>query len=165
MPIRAVLFDKDGTLLDYHRTWVPTNRLVAQRIAGPNPNHIEQLLAIAGHEPQTNTVAPNCALAAGSAFDVARVSRRAVDRRVPTTTRRGAVEVACAVGRAVERSTIALAESAGPLAGVTRIGPVHVAGPGSVAGRHFLPTAHVASAQRCVQRTVRRTADRATSAG
>ena len=30
MPIRAVLFDKDGTLLDYHRTWGPINLAAAE---------------------------------------------------------------------------------------------------------------------------------------
>ncbi len=34
MKIRGVLFDKDGTLLDYWKTWVPINRTIAMFAAG-----------------------------------------------------------------------------------------------------------------------------------
>ena len=33
MAIRGILFDKDGTLIDYRRTWVPINREVADFVA------------------------------------------------------------------------------------------------------------------------------------
>ena len=36
MAIRGVLFDKDGTIIDYWRTWVPINREVALYAAGGN---------------------------------------------------------------------------------------------------------------------------------
>lgn len=35
-PIRAILFDKDGTLVDFQRTWGPAARAVMQHLAGGN---------------------------------------------------------------------------------------------------------------------------------
>lgn len=34
MPIRAILFDKDGTLVDFQRTWGPATHLVLQALSG-----------------------------------------------------------------------------------------------------------------------------------
>ena len=71
--IRAVLFDKDGTLIDYAATWVPTNWLVARRVAGGDEGLAGTLLAAGGHDPETDAVRPHSVLSAGSASDLARL--------------------------------------------------------------------------------------------
>ena len=71
--IRAVLFDKDGTLIDYAATWVPTNWLVARRVAGGDEELAGRLLIAGGHDPETDEVRPHSPLSAGSANDIARL--------------------------------------------------------------------------------------------
>jgi phosphoglycolate phosphatase len=71
--IRGLLFDKDGTLLDYARTWVPINREVALFAATGDPALADELLALGGHDPATDSVVPGSVLAAGSHDEVAEV--------------------------------------------------------------------------------------------
>lgn len=44
-PIRAILFDKDGTLVDFQRTWGPAVRAVMQRLASGNRATSDRLAA------------------------------------------------------------------------------------------------------------------------
>lgn len=60
--VRALLLDKDGTLLDYAKTWVPINRRVATYAAGGDDELRDQILSRGGHDPVTDSVA------AGSLF-------------------------------------------------------------------------------------------------
>src|SRR5262245_27604823 len=71
MAIRAILFDKDGTIIDYWRTWVPINRQVALFAAHGDAELAAELLRQGGHDPATDRVAPGSALAAGSVDDIA----------------------------------------------------------------------------------------------
>ena len=71
--LRGIVFDKDGTLIDYAATWIPTNHLVARQIAAGDEALAEHLLQVAGHDPRTDRITPGCPLAAGSALDVALV--------------------------------------------------------------------------------------------
>ena len=71
MAMRGILFDKDGTLLDYWRTWIPINRRAALFVAGDNPRIADELLRLGGHDPGTDRVTPNTPLAAGSFNDIA----------------------------------------------------------------------------------------------
>lgn len=70
-PIRGILFDKDGTLLDFTRTWVPLNRRAAMAAADGDPLLAERLLASAGHDPASDHVIPGSLLAAGDAAEIA----------------------------------------------------------------------------------------------
>ncbi|MFP6704868.1 MAG: HAD family hydrolase [Alphaproteobacteria bacterium] len=71
MKIRGILFDKDGTLLDYHATWVPTNRAAARIVAKGDAALAFELLRIGGQDDRAGTVAPGSLLAAGTTEEVA----------------------------------------------------------------------------------------------
>lgn len=71
MTIRALLFDKDGTLLDYHRTWTPLNREVALYAARGDGARAERLLEIAGLDRLTGRVKPGTVLAGGTNLEIA----------------------------------------------------------------------------------------------
>jgi phosphoglycolate phosphatase len=70
--IRGILFDKDGTIIDYWRTWVPINRQAALYAAGGDQAIADQLLRLGGHDPKTDRIVPGTPLAAGDYLDIAR---------------------------------------------------------------------------------------------
>ena len=71
MAIRGILFDKDGTVIDYWRTWVPINREAALYAARGDKALADELLRLAGHDPATDRVTPGSPLAAGDFLDIA----------------------------------------------------------------------------------------------
>lgn len=71
MAIRGILFDKDGTLLDYHQTWMPVNRAVARQLANGDPALTESLLVVGGYDPVCDRVASGALLAAGNNLEIA----------------------------------------------------------------------------------------------
>jgi phosphoglycolate phosphatase len=71
LAIRGILFDKDGTIVDYWRTWVPINRKVALFAARGDQALSEELLRLGGHDPATDRVLPGSPLAAGDFDDIA----------------------------------------------------------------------------------------------
>lgn len=71
MAIRGILFDKDGTILDYWRTWVPVNREAALYAAGGDQALARELLRLGGHDPETDRITPGAPLAAGDFMDIA----------------------------------------------------------------------------------------------
>ena len=72
MAIRGILFDKDGTIIDYWRTWVPINRAAALYAAGGDNAIADALLRLGGHDPTTDGITPGSPLAAGDALDIAK---------------------------------------------------------------------------------------------
>ena len=48
MPIRAILFDKDGTLVDFQRTWGPATDAVIAHLADGDRAVYERLAAVSG---------------------------------------------------------------------------------------------------------------------
>lgn len=74
--IRAILFDKDGTIIDYWRTWLPINRKVALFAAGNDAGLAADLLRLGGQDPETGRVTPGSPLAAGSIRDIAEAFAR-----------------------------------------------------------------------------------------
>jgi phosphoglycolate phosphatase len=48
VPIRAILFDKDGTLIDFDRTWGPAVEAVLRRLAGRNDALYSELSIASG---------------------------------------------------------------------------------------------------------------------
>jgi phosphoglycolate phosphatase len=71
MTIKGVLFDKDGTLLDYAATWLPANRAAALAAARGNAALADRLLAVGGFDAQAGRIVPNTVLAAGTAAEIA----------------------------------------------------------------------------------------------
>lgn len=69
--VAGILFDKDGTLLDYHSTWMPANYAVAMELAGGDTVLRDALLAAGGWSRDSERVASGTALAAGDLQDIA----------------------------------------------------------------------------------------------
>ena len=68
--IRGILFDKDGTLIDYARSWLPVNRELAAFAAGGDPALTAHLLRETGMDPETGHVVPDSLLAAGNTTEI-----------------------------------------------------------------------------------------------
>ena len=73
MEIRAVLFDKDGTLIDFHATWAGFARRAALEAAGRDGARAAHLLEALGLDRKTARFRPGSVLAAGTGADVAAV--------------------------------------------------------------------------------------------
>ena len=64
--IAGILFDKDGTLLDYDASWLPVNRELASIAARGDEALADKLLAACGMDPVTGHIVPDSLLAAGN---------------------------------------------------------------------------------------------------
>ena len=69
--IRAVLFDKDGTLFDFFGTWVPAYETIAAELAEGDAALALGLLKAGGHDPATGRIAPRSALSGGTNREIA----------------------------------------------------------------------------------------------
>jgi phosphoglycolate phosphatase len=69
--IRAILFDKDGTLLDFQKTWGPMNADAALMAARGDAALARRLLAFGGTDPDTLHTVPDSLLAASSNDEIA----------------------------------------------------------------------------------------------
>ncbi|MBY0562337.1 HAD family hydrolase [Hyphomicrobium sp.] len=69
--IKGLLFDKDGTILDFYRTWVPINRMMALDAAGGDVDLAAELLRASGHDPDTDFATPGAVLVGADASELA----------------------------------------------------------------------------------------------
>jgi phosphoglycolate phosphatase len=71
--IKGILFDKDGTLLDFHATWVPAYRRAADMVSrlAARPDLADHLLAVGGYDHQSGRCKPGMVLASGANLDIA----------------------------------------------------------------------------------------------
>ena len=66
MAIKAVLFDKDGTLIDVNGTWVPFYKAMLKQEQGLSPAQVETKMIAAGLDPVTDTFRAGSTLAGGT---------------------------------------------------------------------------------------------------
>lgn len=71
MQIKGVLFDKDGTLFDFHRTWIPILESAALTAARGDVSLVPGLMAAGGYDPATGRVASGSVIAAGNTPELA----------------------------------------------------------------------------------------------
>lgn len=74
MTIRGILFDKDGTLVDFHDTWLPPYEQAARWLAAEagRPEHASCLLQRGGFDAVSRRFVADSPLAAGTNRDIAR---------------------------------------------------------------------------------------------
>lgn len=72
-PIRGVLFDKDGTLINYFATWTPAYLAAADEIArlAGEPALAPKFLLHTGYDPVADTYVSDCALVSGTTAQIA----------------------------------------------------------------------------------------------
>jgi phosphoglycolate phosphatase len=80
MTIRAVLFDKDGTLVDFDATWGPAGLAVMRDLAGADDGALARLIAVADYDLATLRFRPASPVVAGSTGDYGPSWARAVGR-------------------------------------------------------------------------------------
>lgn len=97
-PIRGVLFDKDGTLLDYARTWPPINREAAIYAAGGDVTLAGELLTLGGQDPATGRVQPGSVLAVGTHEEIAAVFAGRLRGRTPPGLAEAIAHIFCEGG-------------------------------------------------------------------
>lgn len=68
--IKGILFDKDGTLVDFHATWFAIGDALAMRAAEGDRVRANLLLDIAGYDFQTNGFRPDSIFAAGTNAEI-----------------------------------------------------------------------------------------------
>lgn len=69
--LKAILFDKDGTLVDFDRTWAETNRKSALLAADGDTELADRLLRACGMDPETGATAGDSMFAAANAAEIA----------------------------------------------------------------------------------------------
>lgn len=69
--IKAVLFDKDGTLIDFQRTWGPTFYTLIAQLADGDDGIMDRLAEVSGYHLHEQRFAPDSIMVAGSNDDVA----------------------------------------------------------------------------------------------
>ena len=71
MAVRGLLFDKDGTLLDFQASWTPIIRQAAASAAGHDLDLARLLMIMGGFDPETEECKSGSVLAAGNTRDLA----------------------------------------------------------------------------------------------
>lgn len=68
--IRAVLFDKDGTLVDFHKTWFAVGDALALEAAGGERARADRLMQAAGYDFSGHRFSADSVFAAGTNADI-----------------------------------------------------------------------------------------------
>jgi phosphoglycolate phosphatase len=85
MAIKGILFDKDGTLIDYRRTWAPIHEDVALWAARGDRAVAAELLRHLGQDPDSgDATRASSVLAVGSVYDIAEAIVAHLGPRTPS---------------------------------------------------------------------------------
>ncbi len=68
--IKAILFDKDGTLIDYDKSWMPLNHKAALHLAAGDKLLADKMLIHSGWSQEKDTAKPDSILAAGTEIEI-----------------------------------------------------------------------------------------------
>lgn len=89
--IQGILFDKDGTLIDFYATWMPAYRAAVEAVCieSGKPELAAQLLEVAGYNPLTQRCDPASLLACGTTVEIAKLwaEQAGLDNIEPLTNR------------------------------------------------------------------------------
>ena len=115
--MHGILFDKDGTLLDFEATWLPVLRIFARELAYGDEDAAEAMLVMGGFDPASGRFRAGSTVAAGTSIDIARLwyptldgdALRKIVARVDESFRAGGLEHSVALPGVAET----LAELAG----------------------------------------------------
>ncbi len=72
MAYKGIIFDKDGTLIDFIPTWLPAYRYAALELTNKDVQLALQLLGCHGYDPATDRFIGGSLLAAGTNHDIAK---------------------------------------------------------------------------------------------
>lgn len=72
-PVKAVLFDKDGTLVDFNGTWHALYEKLALEVSGGDQAQAQQLLEIGGYDAKSGKFIAGSELAAGTTPGIVRL--------------------------------------------------------------------------------------------
>jgi phosphoglycolate phosphatase len=70
---RGILFDKDGTLFDFHSTWSPWSMALVSDLAGGNEPLAATLARAIGYDPATGRFDPGSPVVAGTPPEIAEI--------------------------------------------------------------------------------------------
>ncbi len=73
MRAKAVLFDKDGTLFDFQKSWASWIGQEVAQLSGGDPAIAAKIAAAIGYDPETGLILPGSVAIAGTERDVARL--------------------------------------------------------------------------------------------
>jgi phosphoglycolate phosphatase len=80
MPLKAILFDKDGTLLDFDLTWGAAGYHVMRTIARGDDAAFERLIAVTHYDLATRCYRPTSVMVAGALDEIGPLWAHALDR-------------------------------------------------------------------------------------
>jgi phosphoglycolate phosphatase len=71
--MRGILFDKDGTLIDFHASWSGVYRELGLELAGGDAGRAAAMLVAGGMDPDSGRVQAGSVLAAGNTIDIVKL--------------------------------------------------------------------------------------------